>query len=165
MRPSWPCSRPPSCSPHRPTRPSPPPRPAGALLAAFDSHAIVAKSSPDVGTFVFDLVRDPRFPGRANDIAVECGNSRLQPLLDAYIAGGDVPEISRVWRDTTQPSCGFSTYYEQLFALVRQVNKTLPAEQEDPGAGLRSADRLEPACGPRQTWNRSTTGTRRSCRW
>src|SRR4051812_27799458 len=96
---------------------SKPPDPVGALLAAFDSHAIVAKSSPDVGTFVFDLVRDPRFPSRVNDIAVECGNSRLQPLLDAYIAGGDVPDVKRVWRETTQPSCGFSTYYEQLFAL------------------------------------------------
>jgi len=111
--------------------PSQPPRDAiGALLAAFGDHPIVAKSSPDVGPFLFDLVRDPRFPGTVNDIAVECGNSRLQPLLDAYIAGADVPDISRVWRDTTQPSCGFSTYYEQLFALVRQVNTTLPANRK-----------------------------------
>lgn len=108
----------------------PPPDPAGALLAAFDTHSILAKSSPDAGTFLFDLIRDPRFPGRVNDIAVECGNSRLQPLLDAYIAGGDVPDISRVWRDTTQPSCGFSMFYEQLFALVRQVNTTLPAARK-----------------------------------
>ncbi len=106
------------------------PDPAGALLAAFDDHAIVAKSSPDVGTFVFDLIRDPRFPARVNDIAVECGNARLQPLLDTYIAGGDVPQISSVWRETTQPSCGFSTFYEQLFALVRQVNTTLPAARK-----------------------------------
>ncbi|MDX3192359.1 hypothetical protein PV458_28445 [Streptomyces sp. MN03-5084-2B] len=106
------------------------PDPQAALLAAFDSHAIVAKSSPDVGTFVFDLIRDPRFPGRVNDIAVECGNARLQPLLDAYTAGAPVPEISSVWRDTTQPSCGFSTFYEQLFALVRQVNTTLPTSRK-----------------------------------
>jgi hypothetical protein len=106
------------------------PDPVAALLAAFDSHAIVAKSSPDVGTFVFDLIRDPRFPARVNDIAVECGNARLQPLLDAYIAGAQVPEISGVWRETTQPSCGFSTFYEQLFALVRQVNTTLPAARK-----------------------------------
>ncbi|MGW3963529.1 hypothetical protein ACWED2_27185 [Amycolatopsis sp. NPDC005003] len=106
------------------------PDPAAALLAAFDTHAIVAKSSPDVGTFVFDLIRDPRFPGRVDDIAVECGNARLQPLLDEYIAGTTVPDISRVWRDTTQPSCGFSTFYEQLFALVRQVNTTLPAARK-----------------------------------
>ena len=125
----------------------PPADPAGALLAAFDTHAIVAKSSPDVGSFVFDLVRDPRFPGRVNDIAVECGNSRLQPLLDAYIAGGDVPDVNRVWRETTQPSCGFSTYYEQLFALVRQVNKTLPAERK-----IRVL-----ACDPPIDWSRVHT--------
>jgi hypothetical protein len=106
------------------------PDPTGALLAAFDNHPIVAKSSPDVGTFVFDLIRDPRFPARANDIVVECGNARLQPLLDTYIAGGEAPAISTVWRDTTQPSCGFSTFYEQLFALVRQVNTTLPASRK-----------------------------------
>lgn len=111
-------------------QPRPPSDPAGALLAAFDTHSIVAKSSPDPGPFVFDLVRDPRFPGRVNDIAVECGNSLHQPLLDAYIAGGDVPGISRVWRDTTQPSCGFSLFYEQLFALVRQVNTKLPAAKK-----------------------------------
>jgi hypothetical protein len=109
----------------------PSPRDAiGSFLAAFDDHAIVAKSSPDVGSFLLDLVRDPRFPGKVNDIAVECGNSRLQPVLDAYIAGADVPGISRVWRDTTQPSCGFSTFYEQLFALVRQVNTTLPPNRK-----------------------------------
>ncbi len=111
-------------------QPRPPSDPVGALLAAFDTHSIVAKSSPDPGTFVFDLIRDPRFPGRVNDIAVECGNARLQPLLDAYIAGGDVPDISRVWRDTTQPSCGFSVFYEQLFALVRQVNTKVPAARK-----------------------------------
>ncbi|WP_410644199.1 hypothetical protein [Amycolatopsis sp. lyj-346] len=106
------------------------PEPAAAVLAAFDDHAIVAKSSPDVGTFVFDLIRDPRFPARVNDIAVKCGNARLQPLLDAYTTGAEVPDISRVWRETTQPSCGFSTFYEQLFALVRQVNTTLPASRK-----------------------------------
>lgn len=106
------------------------PDPASALLAAFDSHPIVAKSSPDVGTFVFDLIRDPRFSGRVNDIAVECGNARLQPVLDQYIAGATAGDISHVWRDTTQPSCGFSTFYEQLFALVRQVNTTLPATRK-----------------------------------
>ncbi|MEV6644410.1 hypothetical protein [Amycolatopsis sp. NPDC051371] len=125
-------------------QPRPPSDAAGALLAALDTHSIVAKSSPDAGTFLFDLIRDPRFPGRVNDIAVECGNSRLQPILDAYIAGADVPDISRVWRDTTQPSCGFSTFYEQLFALVRQVNTTLP-----PARKIRVL-----ACDPPIDWSR-----------
>ncbi|MFI5590208.1 hypothetical protein ACIA5G_34540 [Amycolatopsis sp. NPDC051758] len=128
-------------------QPRPPSDPVGALLTEFDTHSIVAKSSPDVGTFLFDLIRDPRFPGRVNDIAVECGNSRLQPLLDAYLAGGNAPDISRVWRDTTQPSCGFSTFYEQLFALVRQVNTTLPAARK-----IRVL-----ACDPPVDWSRIHT--------
>ncbi|MFG1643716.1 hypothetical protein ACGFMK_25755 [Amycolatopsis sp. NPDC049252] len=53
---------------------------------------------------MFDLVRDPRCPGVVNDIAVAFGNSRLQPLLDACIAGADVPDVSDVWRDTTLPA-------------------------------------------------------------
>ncbi|GAB3150009.1 hypothetical protein GCM10027258_47380 [Amycolatopsis stemonae] len=122
----------------------PPADPVGAVLAAFGTHSIVAKSSPEPGTFVFDLVRDPRFPATVNDIAVECGNSLDQPLLDAYTAGGDVPDVSKVWRDTTQPSCGFSLYYEQLFALVRQVNTTLPAARR-----IRVL-----ACDPPIDWSR-----------
>lgn len=128
-------------------RPRPLSDPIGALLTAFDTHSIVAKSSPDPGPFVFDLVRDPRFPAKVNDIAVECGNSLNQPLLDAYIAGGDVPEVSHVWRDTTQPSCGFSLFYEQLFAVVRQLNTTLP-----PARKLRVL-----ACDPPIDWSRVHT--------
>ena len=139
-------------------QPRPPSDPIGALLTAFDTHSIVAKSSPDVGTFLFDLIRDPRLPGRVNDIAVECGNSRLQPLLDAYVAGGDVPDISRVWRDTTQPSCGFSTFYEQLFA---RYDRSTPhcRQRQDPRAGPTHRS-TGARCTPRPTWNRSTTATR-----
>ena len=128
-------------------QPRPPSDPVGALLAAFATHSIVAKSSPDPGPFVFDLVRDPRFPGKVNDIAVECGNSLYQPLLDAYITGGDVADVSRVWRNTTQPSCGFSVFYEQLFAVVRQVNTTLPAARK-----IRVL-----ACDPPIDWSRVHT--------
>lgn len=97
-----------------------------ALLAAFDDHKVVALMSPVVGSFVLDLVADPRFAAKADDIVVECGNARLQPVLDRYIAGADVPiaDVRKVWRDTTQPSCGFSSFYETLFAMVRRVNQT-----------------------------------------
>jgi hypothetical protein len=82
--------------------------------------------SPVVGSFVYDLVADPRFAAKANDIVVECGNALYQPVLDRYVAGEDVPiaDVRKVWRDTTQPSCGFSSFYETLFALVRRVNQT-----------------------------------------
>lgn len=54
---------------------------------------------------------------------------RLQPLLDRYIAGEDVPftEVEHVWRDTTvQQMCGASGFYEELYPLVRSLNQHLP---------------------------------------
>jgi hypothetical protein len=75
------------------------------------------------------LIRNPAFPERVNDIAVECGNSLYQPILDRYIAGEDVPfaQVQKVWRNTTQPMCGISGFFEQFFPLVRGINQTLPA--------------------------------------
>lgn len=103
-----------------------------ALLDAFDEHRVVALMSPVVGDFVFDLVASRGFSERVDDIVVECGNALYQPVLDRYTAGGDVPiaEVRRVWRDTTQPSCGFSFFYETLITLVRRVNQKLPAAEK-----------------------------------
>jgi hypothetical protein len=105
-----------------------------ALLSAFDSYRVVALMSPVVGDFVFDLVDSRGFADKVDDIVIECGNALYQPVLDRYVAGGDVPvdEVRKVWRDTTQPSCGFSTFYETLILLVRRVNAKLP-----PSAKLR----------------------------
>lgn len=111
------------------------PQPAiPALLAAFDHHQVVALPAghgmKDLDDFILALVRDPRFPERVNDIAVECGNSRHQAVLDRYIAGAEVPftEVRKVWRDTTQSMmCSRSAFYEQLFPLVRAINQRLPA--------------------------------------
>lgn len=122
-----------------------------ALLAAFDSHRIVALMSPVVGTYVYDLIADRRFPDKVDDIVVECGNAFHQPLLDRYIAGEDVPtaEVRAVWRDTTQPSCGFSSFYEALFPLVRRINRNLPSEEKvrvlagDPPVDWRTVDGVE----------------------
>lgn len=104
-----------------------------AVLSAFDSHQVVAMPAghgkKDIDDFILALVRDPRFPDKVNDIAVECGNSLYQPVLDRYIAGIDVPfhEVRKVWRNTTQSMmCSLSAFYEQLFPLVRAINQRLP---------------------------------------
>src|SRR5439155_30249 len=34
-----------------------------------------------------------------------------------------------VWRNTTQPPCGVSGFYEQLVPLVRAINRNLPGEK------------------------------------
>lgn len=102
------------------------------LLAAFDRYEVVAMGAAhgnkDLDDFILRLLRNPAFPGRVNDVVVECGNSLYQPTLDRYIAGGDVPltEVREVWRNTTQLMCGVSGFYEELFPLIRRINEGLP---------------------------------------
>ncbi len=105
-----------------------------AILKTFETFEIVAMESAhggkDVDDFILSLIRDPRFPASVNDIVVECGNVRYQPILDRYIAGENVPftEVQHVWRDTTvQQMCGASGFYEQLYPLVRSLNQRLPS--------------------------------------
>jgi hypothetical protein len=123
-----------------------PPKPKGsnpkpeeavkAILTAFDEYQVVgmnaAHGNKDLDDFILDLIRNPAFPDKVNDIVVECGNSLYQPVLDRYIAGDDVPlaEARQAWRNTTQPMCGLSGFYEELFPLVRRINQKLPAKKK-----------------------------------
>lgn len=123
----------------KPSGAEPVPQPAvPAVLAAFDKYEVVAMPEAhglkDLDDFILTLLRNPAFPEKVNDVAVECGNSRYQPILDRYIAGEDVPfaEVRKVWRNTTQAMCGTSGFFEQLFPLVRSINQKLP-----PGKRLR----------------------------
>jgi hypothetical protein len=123
----------------RPTDAEPVPKPAlPAILSAFDKYEVVgmpeAHDLKDVDDFILLLLRNPAFPEKVNDVVVECGNSRYQPILDRYIAGEFVPfaEVQKVWRNTTESMCGTSGFFEQLFPLVRAINQRLA-----PGKRLR----------------------------
>jgi hypothetical protein len=102
------------------------------ILAAFDRYEVVAMpeahDQKDLDDFILSLIRTPGFTDKVNDIEVECGNSLYQAILDRYIAGEDVPftEARKVWRNTTQPMCGMSGFFEQFFPLVRAINQKLP---------------------------------------
>ena len=118
----------------KPAGTNPFPEPAiHAILAAFDKYEVVgmpeAHGMKDVDDFILLLIRNPAFAEKVNDIEVECGNSLYQPILDRYIAGEDVPftEVRKVWRNTTQPMCGTSGFFEQFFPVVRAINQKLPA--------------------------------------
>jgi hypothetical protein len=122
--------------PARPAGAEPKPEPAiSAILAAFDKYEVVgmpeAHGMKDLDDFILLLIRNPSFPAKVNDIAVECGNSMYQSTLDRYIAGEDVPfvEVQKVWRNTTQSMCGNSGFFEQFFPLVRAINQKLPSEK------------------------------------
>lgn len=117
---------------------TPKPRPAQkAVLDLFQKYEVVGMDvdhgNKDMDDFIFALIRNPEFPNKVNDIAVECGNSLYQPILDRYIAGEDVPftEVRKVWRDTTQyQAWGLSNFCETFFPLVRQINENLPPEKK-----------------------------------
>jgi hypothetical protein len=110
--------------------------PIRGILAAFDKYEVIgmdaAHGNKDLDDLILRLLRDPGFPTKVNDIVVECGNSRYQAILDKYISGGDVkqPEVRQVWRNTTQPMCSVSGFYEILFPLVRRINERLPPERK-----------------------------------
>jgi hypothetical protein len=107
-----------------------------AVLAAFDKYEVVGVSAAhdkkDLDDFILHLIRNPAFPNKVNDVVVECGHSLYQPTLDRYIAGDDVrlSEVRQVWRDTTQPMCGVSAFYEELFPLIRNINRALSPEKK-----------------------------------
>jgi hypothetical protein len=110
--------------------------PTRAILAAFDKYEVVgldaAHGNKDLDDLILHLLRDPGFPTKVNDIVVECGNSLYQPVLDRYIAGGDVTlsEVRQVWRDTSVSMCSVSGFYEILFPLVRRINERLSGERK-----------------------------------
>jgi hypothetical protein len=109
-----------------------------AILAAFGQYQVIAMGAAhgnkDLDDFILHLIRNPAFPSKLNDVVVECGNSLYQPILDRYMAGDDVPlsEVRQVWRNTTQPMCSVSGFYEELFPLLRRINQKL-----SPGRKLR----------------------------
>jgi len=106
-----------------------------AILAAFDRYEVVgmpaAHGLKDLDDLILTLIRNPSFWKKVNDIEIECGNSLYQDLLDRYTSGADVPfrEVQKVWRNTTQPSCGLSGFYEQLVPLVRAINQKSPRDK------------------------------------
>lgn len=108
---------------------------AEAIYDAYRRYDVVAMSAAhgnqNLDNFILELLSNPRFPGKINDIVVECGNSLYQSELDHYIAGDPVSlvQIQKVWRNTTQPMCGVSAFYQELFPLIRRLNQRLPVDQ------------------------------------
>src|SRR5262249_56279112 len=80
--------------------------------------------------FLEELVRDPRLPGKVNDIVVEFGNPLFQAAIDRYVLNGeDVPRDERkgAWENAAMGwSISSSPIYEYFFDLLREVNAKLP---------------------------------------
>jgi hypothetical protein len=125
-----------------------------AIIALFKTNQVVGVNAghrmKDLDDLLLNLIRAPEFIDAADDIVVECGNSRYQGVLDRYIQGEDVAlaDVQPVWRNTTVPQmCSVSPFYAQLFPLVRRINQ-----------GLSPAKRLRVvAADPPIDWSAITT--------
>jgi hypothetical protein len=112
--------------------------PVTAILDAFDAYQIVALGEGNHGNlqghaFRLALIQHPRFAETVNDIVVEFGNARFQPLMDRFVGGDEVPPASlrRIWQDTTQPFTTWdSPIYEELFQAVRTVNSNRAPDRQ-----------------------------------
>ena len=103
-----------------------------SVIAAFDHANLVALGerhwAREDAQFRLEVIRNPAFTQKANDIVIECGNPLYQRILDRFIDGESVSdaELQRVWRDTTQPGAWDSPVYEEFLHAVRAVNANLP---------------------------------------
>jgi hypothetical protein len=101
-----------------------------AIARQFDEHPLIMigelHRSREIHGFLQQMLRDPAFICRADDIVVEFGNARLQTLADAYVSGGDVTDaqLQSVWRETAVPLTWNSPVYRQIYETVRDINRT-----------------------------------------
>lgn len=107
-----------------------------AILAAFQSHDLVALGEVHGSTVEHELIRklisSPRFANQVRTIVVEFGTSRYQSVIDRYVSGGNVPdgELRKVWDRTTQTSGVWDQpVYRQFFETVRSINHRLAPDK------------------------------------
>ncbi|MEO8479946.1 MAG: hypothetical protein ABI542_09985 [Gemmatimonadota bacterium] len=105
--------------------------PVVGILDALQSSDLVALGEmhglQEEADFVLTLLRDPRSAGVINDIVVEFGNVRYQPVIDRFIGGEQLPDslVRLVWRNTTQIFVWDAPVYERFFREVRKINEGL----------------------------------------
>ena len=107
--------------------------PSDAAIAGiakqYDRHPLIMMGewhrNVQQHVFLRELIRAPAFICRTDDIVIEFGNSRLQPIADAYASGKDVSEADTqsMWRETDVMFAWNSPVYRQFYETVREVNQ------------------------------------------
>jgi len=98
------------------------------LAKVYDSHSLIFMGewhrNAQQHAFLRELIGDPGFLCRTDDIVIESGNARLQPVADAWASGEDVSEADLVsmYRDTEVPFAWNAPMYRQFYETVREVN-------------------------------------------
>jgi hypothetical protein len=106
----------------------PPDDAIAGLAKVYDSHPLIFMGewhrNAQQHAFLRQLIADPRFLCRTDDIVIESGNARLQPIADAWASGGEVSEADLVsmYRDTEVPFVWNAPMYRQFYEAVREVN-------------------------------------------
>ena len=99
------------------------------IAKQFDKHPLIMigelHRSEEIHAFLQQMLRDPAFICRADDIVVEFGNSRLQALADTYVSGGNVTptQLQSMWRETAVPLTWNSPLYQQFYEIVHDINQ------------------------------------------
>ncbi len=98
------------------------------IARQFDTHSVVQfgelHRSLQIHSFIQQMLRDPRFVCRVDDVAVEFGNSRLQKLADVYTSGGSLTEaqVASMYRETSVPLTWNTPVYRAVYDRVRDIN-------------------------------------------
>ena len=99
-----------------------------AIASQFDTHSVIQLGelhrSLQIHSFIQQMLHDPRFICRADDVVVEFGNSRLQKLADTYTSGGTLGEaqIASMYRETSVPLTWNTPVYRAVYDTVRDIN-------------------------------------------
>ena len=99
---------------------------AGKVVAIGDATGLEQQHE-----FLRKLIASGQLPGKQPVIIVGFGNSRYQPLIDAYLAGksASLALVAGAWQNTSQLLAYDAPPYEQFFTAVRAANAKLPADK------------------------------------
>jgi hypothetical protein len=99
------------------------------IAKIYDTHPLIFMGEWHRNTqqhaFLRELVHDPRFICRTDDIVIEFGNARLQPIADRWSAGEPVSEAELVsmFRETEVMFAWNAPMYREFYETVREVNQ------------------------------------------
>ena len=99
------------------------------IAKQYDQHPLIMigewHRNVQQHVFLRDLIRDPAFICRTDDIVIEFGNARLQSVADAYTSGQDIAEaqLQSMFRETEVPFTWNSPVYRQFYETVREANQ------------------------------------------
>ena len=98
------------------------------IAKVYDRHPLIFMGewhrNAQQHVFLRELIRDPAFLCRTDDIVIEFGNARLQPIADRWASGEDVSEAELVsmFRETEVMFAWNAPMYRAFYETVREVN-------------------------------------------